>query len=423
MTLFWITAAGLIVLAILFIVPPLLRFKPKEEASLDEVNLAIIKQQLVELKADLEAGELDQDQYDAARHDLEKELLADTGSGEDITSGGEPKSGRWIMVALPIAVPALALSLYFNLGSPDIIPRSGEPSSVQNAGQSDPGQTMASMEELVEKLAQRMENEPDNAQGWKMLGRSYLAMNRMDDAIKAYEKAYKLDPQDVDLILGYATTLARKNDNTFAGLPGQLIEMAYNLEPGNTNIHWLKGNVHYQMGEFAKAVALWEKVMATLDPNSQEGMTVSQYLNDARSKLPQGAATAASQAPTPPQSSSAAAGSGSIRVEVNLDPALRDKVQDSDKVFIFARALQGPRMPLAAVRREVMDLPLTLALDDSMAMTAQLVLSNFSEVIVEARVSKSGDPVAQSGDIEGQFSPVKPGQQETVQVTINQVHP
>ncbi len=200
MTLFWITAAGLIVLAILFIVPPLLRFKPKEEASLDEVNLAIIKQQLVELKADLESGELDQDQYDAARHDLEKELLADTGSGEDITSGGEPKSGRWVMVALPVAVPALALSLYFHLGSPDIIPRIGEPSSAQTAGQSDPGQTMASMEELVEKLAQRMENEPNNAQGWKMLGRSYLAMNRMDDAIKAYEKAYQLDPQDVDLV-------------------------------------------------------------------------------------------------------------------------------------------------------------------------------------------------------------------------------
>ena len=423
MTLFWITAAGLIVLAILFVVPPLLRFKPTEEASLDELNLAVIKQQLAELKADLEAGELDQDQYDAARHDLEKELLADTGSGEDITAAGEPKSGRWAMIALPVAIPVLALAFYLQLGSPEIIPRIGEPSSVQGAGHGGQDQ-IASMEELVEKLAQRLEKEPDNPQGWKMLGRSYLAMDRLDDAIKAYEKAYQLDPKDVDLLLGYATTLARKNNNTFAGLPARLIEMAYNLEPDNTNIHWLKGNVHYQAGEYAQAVALWEKVLASLDPNSAEGITVSEYLNDARSKLPQGAAA---QPATPPRASpasaKAAAGSGAIRVEVSLDPALRDKVQDSDKLFVFARAVQGPRMPLAAVRREAGELPLTLSLDDSMAMTAQLVLSNFSEVMIEARVSKSGDPVPKSGDLEGQFGPVKPGRKEPVRLVINSVHP
>lgn len=427
MTLFWTIAAGLVVLATSFVIPPLLRFKPKEEASSDDLNLKVIKQQLIELKIDLDSGDLDQEQYDNARHDLEKELLADMGSGED-GRAGEVKSGRWAMVAIPIALPVIALPLYLYLGTPDIIPRIGEAATTAQAQGSDhtaPDQGMADMTGLVEKLAERMEKDPGNPEGWKMLGRSYMAINRLDDSIKAYERAYQLDPQDVDTLLGYASSLAKKNNNAFYGLPAQLIDMAYNLEPDNTNIHWLKGNAHYQEGKFAKAVAYWEKVFATLQPGSEEAAVVSEYLKDARSRVPEGAvipeisSTTATQAPSAPK----AAAAGKIRVEVTLDPALRDKVKDTDKVFIFARATQGPRMPLAAVRRQVQDLPVTIVLDDRMAMAAELVLSNYSEVMVEARVSKSGDPVPQSGDIEGRVGPIKPGQEETVQISINTVHP
>ncbi|VAX07006.1 hypothetical protein MNBD_GAMMA26-2014 [hydrothermal vent metagenome] len=291
MTLFWITAAGMIALAILFIVPPLLRFKPVATASSDELNIAVIKQQLLELQTDLEAGELDQEQYDASHHDLEKELLADTA---DQTPEGEPKSGRWAIFVIPLLIPVIALPTYNLIGNPEIITRLDEPSAMQqqrtshdqNPSAADEQQVMAGMEELIDKLAQRMENEPNNAEGWSMLGRSYLSMRRLDDAMQAYAKGLEFNPTDVDLLMGLASTLAMSNGNQFTGRPTELIEQAFQLQPDNTSVLWLKGNAHFQAGEVAQAISLWEQVMAGLEPDSEEASTVAEYLKEARAKLP-----------------------------------------------------------------------------------------------------------------------------------------
>jgi len=427
MTLFWITAAGLTALAILFIVLPLLRYKPVEEVSTDELNIEVIKQQLKELDADMEAGELEEELYEASRHDLEKALLADLSGGDDKSS--EPKAGRWAIIGVPIIVVAIAFATYFQLGSPEIITQANTPTPSQQSaphggagqpGQPSPEQAAASMEELVAGLAQRMENDPENVEGWKMLGRSYVSLGRFQEAVQAYERGMKLAQDDVDLLMGYATTLAMSRDNQFQGRPAEIINRAYQLQPQNPNVLWLKGNIHYQAGEFQQAVVLWQQVMARLTPGSEEALTVAEYLKDARSRMPAGVAV-----PAAPQTSAAPAGTAAeaIKVTVTLDPALQGKVQGDETLFIFARALNGPRVPLAVVRKVASDLPITLVMDDSMAMSGQFSLSKFPQVVVEARITKSGKPSASSGDLEGKVSPVKPGQSSPVQVVINTVHP
>jgi cytochrome c-type biogenesis protein CcmH len=192
---------------------------------------------------------------------------------------------------------------------------------------------------------------------------------------------------------------------------------------------WLKGNTHYQVGEFEQAVIYWEQVMAVLQPGSEEAMTVAEYLKDARARLPAGVVVpAAPQAASAPAASTAdtqtsSSAAEAITVTVTLDPALQSKVQGNETLFIFARALNGPRVPLAAVRKTASDLPITLVMDDNMAMTGQFALSKYPQVVVEARITKSGKPSASSGDLEGKASPVKPGQAETVNLVINTVNP
>lgn len=434
MTLFWISVATLMALTLAFIVPPFFRKHETRHVSEDELNLAVIKQQLEELKADLDAGVLDQDQYEAARHDLEKELLADLSAGKSDPTPmtGDPKAGRWAIALLVVAIPAISLPLYFKYGSPSLIPRlaMGDTGrSSEAAGHSAGGQQAGGMLEMIDKLAKKLEQDPNNPDGWKMLARSYMSINRMQDALNAYEAAYQLVPEDAELIMAYGATLAQANNNQFAGRPTELLTKALELAPQDPNAQWMRGIAYFQQADYANAVALWEKVLTHLPAGSPEAQNVTEYLNEARAQLPagsqsapgsEGQAAVAAQPSTPPRQ--AATGAGRILVEVSLDPALRDQVQGSDMVFIFARALSGPRMPLAAMKRQVKDLPVTLELDDSMAMTPQLVLSNFSEVLVGARISKSGDPTPKSGDLEGEISPVVPGQGQTVQVVVNTVH-
>ncbi len=429
MTLFWITAAALTAIAILFVVLPILKYKKVEETSSDELNIEIIKQQLAELEADMEAGELEEEQYTASRHDLEKALLADLNSGSSEQTG-EVKSGRWAIYAIPVVIIAIALPTYFKIGSPDIIPYlDSRPTQHQSTAQGHAqqraaGQPNTSMEELVVSLAARMESDPENIEGWKMLGRSYISMGRIHDALQAYERALNLDRKDVDLLMGYATTLAMSRDNQFQGLPAELIDQAYQIAPQNPNVLWLKGNIHYQAGDFQQAIVIWEQVMAKLQPGSEEATTVADYIKDARSRLPAGTvAPVAAPASTTESSSSKATAAEAIRVIVSLDPALQDKIQGNETLFIFARPITGPRVPLAVVRKKASDLPITLVMDDSMAMSGQLSLSKYPQVKVEARITKSGKPSASSGDLEGLVSPVKPGQAETVNLVINTVNP
>ncbi|MCU7829468.1 MAG: c-type cytochrome biogenesis protein CcmI [Candidatus Thiodiazotropha sp. (ex Myrtea sp. 'scaly one' KF741663)] len=433
MTQFWILTAGLIALAMAFFVLPILRRRFQTGISADELNLSVFKQQLAELDSDLEAGNLDQQRYDAAKKDLEKELLSDVPGDHTQADVVAAKGGRW-MALTALAIPVAALVLYQMIGSPEIIQRLAQQPAPSNTGQAqtqNPNMDkLPPMDELVRRLAEKMEQQPDNQEGWIMLGRSYMTMKQYPEAMDAYEQAMKLDDNNVSLLLAYGEAIAAISGNSFTGKAAPLIEKAHKLEPDNPNTLWMAGIVSYQQGNFQAALTRWEKLQALLTPQSSELESVSNAIDDARKQLgmapvepalPQIAQTGS--APPKPTPAPAATGAKNIQVKVTLSPEMSAKASPDDLVFIYAKATSGPPMPLAAARKRVRDLPLTIALDDSMAMMPQMKLSAFPEVVVGARVSLSGSPSAQSGDLEGEVKPVVPGQSEPVNVVISSVHP
>ncbi|MEW7999109.1 MAG: c-type cytochrome biogenesis protein CcmI [Candidatus Thiodiazotropha endolucinida] len=428
MTLFWIIIAGFSLLAMGFVALPLVRKQVTSGITSDELNLAVFKQQLAELDNDLKSGALDQARYDAARRDLEKELLSDVSEqSRPAESGGTGQK----MALSALVIPLAALLLYQFIGSPEIISRlANQPAATHTASAQSQGrstQNLPPMEELVKRLAAKMQEQPDNQEGWIMLGRSYMAMNDPSAAINAFDRAMEISDKNVGLLLAYAEAIASNTGNDFTGRAAPMVEKALQLEPDNPNVLWIAGIVAYQQTDYQDAVDRWSKLRGLLKPQSAELESVNEALDDARSKL--GLPTEEPELPSIVQAKKqvpaepAAAGDKSIQVEISLSPDMQDKANPDDLLFIYAKAMSGPPMPLAAVRKRVSDLPLSINLDDSMAMMPQMKLSQFPEVAVGARISLSGSPTAQSGDLEGEITAVSPGQPEIVKVVINSVHP
>ncbi|MGD9169313.1 MAG: c-type cytochrome biogenesis protein CcmI [Candidatus Thiodiazotropha sp.] len=431
MTLFWIIVAGFTLLAMGFVALPLMRKQVTSGITSDELNLAVFKQQLAELDNDLASGVLDQARYDAARRDLEKELLSDISEEKQ---PGESKNSGQIMAWSALVTPLAALLIYQFIGSPEIIthladqpPGAPPTASSQTQSQGRSTENLPPMEELVKRLAAKLKEEPDNLEGWIMLGRSYTAMNDPSAAIDAYQRAMDINDKHVGLLLAYAQTIASNSGNDFTGRAAPMVEKAFQLEPDNPNALWTAGILAYQRTDYQDAVDRWSKLRGMLKPQSNEIEAVNEALDDARAQL--GLPTEESELPNivqaekPMPEKAGATGDKSIKVEISLSPEIEDKVKPDDLLFIYAKAMSGPPMPLAAVRKRVSDLPISISLDDSMAMMPQMKLSEFAQVLVGARISLSGSPSAQSGDLEGEISAVSPGQSETVKVVINSVHP
>lgn len=425
MTLFWIIAAGLTLLAMAFVVLPLLRGFKNTGISSDELNLEVFQQQLEELDNDLDSGILDQTRYDAARKDLEKELLTDVSGDKVAPAAMNSSSGRWAM-GTAVFIPVSAVIIYQILGTPEIIPRlTGQvPDTTVNSAQ-EQAKNLPPMEELVQKLADKLVEQPENIDGWLMLARSYMSMSRVQEGLEAYGQAMKLAPENTAVLLAYAEGLAKTDSNNFTGKAASLVEKAVKLDADNPNARWMMGIVSYQRGNYPAAVEHWERAQTLLGPDNKDAATIANALEDARREMGEAPKlpsivqqTAAKSVPT-----ANAAGKSKITLEVVLSDEMRAKAKPGDLVFIYAKALEGPQMPLAAARKQVRDLPLTIELDDGMAMMPQFKLSNFPEVVVGARISLSGNPIAKSGDPEGEVKPVTPGQAGTVKVVINGLHP
>ena len=423
MSTFWVLVALMTIFALLFVIPPLLRGREKYAIDHNQLNTEVIKDQLAELRNDLETGKLDQEAYDAASQDLKRELLNDLDKNT-VTGEVGTRTGRWAAALLLVLVPALALPLYNMLGTPQLIDRlaSGAPATQQAGAER---QAQMSIEEMVEKLAERMRTEPDNAEGWVMLGRSYASLNRFQEAATAYGKAYQLIDDDPRLMTDYADVLATLDEGVFPDQAGELLGKSLAINPQDLKTLWLAGHFSFQRGNYAEAIALWQRAASFLPKDDENAVILARQIEQAQNKLVEsgGAPVVATEPVTSEKPAADASGGSQITVQVALDPGLMAQTSGEDTVFIFARAVQGPKMPLAIVRKQVKDLPLTVMLDDSMAMTPAMVLSNFSEVTVGARVSKSGQAMPRRGDLEGMMSPVATGKDSKVEVIINQAVP
>ncbi|MFE8034203.1 c-type cytochrome biogenesis protein CcmI [Thiohalocapsa marina] len=471
MTIFWILAAGLTGLAVLFVVAPLLQSTDNDagtddDVDLAQVNLALFKQQLAELDGDLASGKLDQSQYDAARHDLEREALQnlspatdaqDAAAQDSAAQGTAARPGasrlpgpRITALVLLVAVPLSAFSVYLAVGNQQIIPQIEAAARAGGPGQGEGhagGAGMPSLEVLVARLEERMQQTPDDAEGWVMLGRTYFSTGDTAKAEGALARAYALLPTDIQVILTYAEAVAANNGNDLQGRPAELIAEALALAPDDPTAQWLSGMVAFQRGQYNAAARTWTKALAPLEPQSEDAAELRQLIAAAEERAgvpPQmrtgatddsvadaevatgttaEASTAAPvEAPVAAQATTTPAAAG-LTVNVSLAPELRQGLDPRTTVFVYAKAAAGPPMPLAAQRITVADLPATLRLDDSMAMTPAMTMSLFPQVVVGARVSPSGQATPQPGDLEGDVGPVANTSTDTVLVRIDRIRP
>jgi len=404
--LFWITAAALTALALAFVMPALLKTsKPVSQVNQRATNIAIYKERL----AELEAENLTSEQRELAKLELAQTLLHDVEVTE--TQITAPR-GRWAGIVVAMILPVLAIGGYLK-SSDYLLATSEKPVSTDKAAQA---KIPPNLEEMVQKLVKRLEEKPNDAKGWYMLGRSYTVLNRYPEAIAAYTKALALaGNENPQLFVDFAETLGMSANGDLSGRPVELLKTALSLNPELPKALWLAGLASAQSKDYAMAVEYWQRLLAQIPENETEDrQSLLEQINEAKRLMKP---TALNATATPSTTSST--GAVQLQVEVSLAAEILAKVNPADTVFIYARAKQGTPMPLAVVKKQVKDLPLKITLDDSMAMTPSMKLSNFSEVMVMARVSSSGNALPQAGDYVGQIETAKLG--DTVTLSINRL--
>jgi cytochrome c-type biogenesis protein CcmH len=422
MTGFLIAAALIVVATLGVLLWPLLRGQPQPDAVADDTaqsNLRILRAQLRELDDELATGSLDATQHASARAEIERRVL------EETTGAATPAratAGRVSAVALALALPLSAVVLYAQLGSRDAM----NPALVAGTLTAEPP-TPAEMAEAAQQLAAKLKAEPENAEGWTLLGRTYIELERVAEARDAFAQAVQRRGDDPDLLADYADALARSNNRNLSGEPEKLLARALAINPDHGKALALSGAAALSRGDADAALAHWTKLRARLAPDTPMVQGLDMAIDRARAAkglppLSQPPAAAAAAAPSAPLA--AAPNGASLRVTVKLAPELAAKVQPGDTLFVFARAAEGPRMPLAVSRQPLAaapQQPIVVQLDDSQAMTPQSKLSQASRVVVAARISRAGSATPSAGDLEAESAPMAP--RGEVQLVIDRVRP
>lgn len=369
-----------------------------------------LKRQLRQLDELAAAGTLPNDQASAARAKLEQELVSrvmESGAPAPATAAAAAEAAapvspaarpsRRLLAGLSVFVLAVAAAGYAVYGTPGAWRGVPVAQSEDQAGAGHGGEA-GQIEAMVAKLEQRMKDQPEDAEGWSMLGRSYNALGRYPEAVAAFKKVIALKPNDAQALADQADALAMAAGRKLAGEPAQLIARALELDPKNLKALALAGTIAFDANDFAKAAQLWSAAVAMAEPGSELERNLQSGVAEARSRagLPP-APVAAASAPA----AAAAATGATLAGQVQIAAALKAKAAPEDTLFVFARAVDGPRVPLAILRKQVKDLPLSFTLDDSMAMNPAMRLSTATQVIVGARISKSGNAIAQPGDLQG----------------------
>jgi cytochrome c-type biogenesis protein CcmH len=437
MLLFWSVATLLVALTLGVLLWPLLRARHGAVAPDDDsAAIAVYRDQKRALDAECAAGAITPSERDATLAELARRVSEDVTVGAPAPSPAPPEGAAapapkraWALaLALMLVVPAAAFTLYQRLGTPVA-------AVAATAADGGTGHEMSERQiaAMVDSLAQRLKQHPDDANGWVLLAHSYQALERFTEAADAYARADALIPNNASLLADYADTLAMAQGRKLEGAPAALIQRALAIDPKHKKALALAGTVTLETHDLDASIAYWRRLAAELPAGSDEARQVADVIAevDAAKREGKGGSVAPSKragatappasAPSASQGDKAAAGLA-IAGRVDLNGALASKVALNDTVFIFARAAEGPRMPLAVLRIPAKELPRDFSLDDSMSMAPGVKLSAAPSVIVEARISKSGNALPQPGDLFGRSAPLKPGA-TGVRITIDQVVP
>ncbi|MEP6942944.1 MAG: c-type cytochrome biogenesis protein CcmI [Betaproteobacteria bacterium] len=424
MPLFWTLAALMVTVTLGVLTWPLLRGTRRfEQPDANAASLAVLRDQKRMLDAEYAAGSIGEVERDAAIDELAHRLDRETGGDISVEMGEQSRAGRvetsasprhrWLPLTLvAVIVPVAAFLLYHRLGNPAAI----------DATAGAPGHNVTEVQivTMVETLANRMQQHPEDADGWLLLARSYQALDRFPESANAYARAAALIKNDANLLADYADVLAMAHDRTLAGEPIALIERALAIDPRQRKALALAATAALEARDIPASLVYWRRLAAELPPGSDEVTKVASVIADVERAQRGGAPTSAPAAPE--AATKAVARGGVVSGRVDVAGTLASKVTLDDTVFIFARAVDGSRMPLAVLRLKARALPADFVLDDSMAMAAGATLSSAPQVIVEARIAKGGGALPQPGDMFGRSAPIKPGTTD-VRIVIDQVVP
>lgn len=424
-SLFWVVAAVCVVVALAFILPALMRARSAGgRTDRREVNIAVYRDQLHEMEADRANGLLSEEQFKAARTELEARL-ADDALAPESASATAPAGSRRLGYLLGGVLPVAAFGLYFWLGNPDSLMAVAD-ARTGTAQPADPHAAMGGAPgdhdfmKMVQQVEAKTRANPDDGQAWAMLAKTYAVMERWPEALPAYEKAMKLLPKDASVLSGYAEALAISGNRVLQGRPIELVQQALEIDPGDMKGLELASIHALQEENFAQAVFYLKRLHALLPPESPFAQDVLVAQKEAERQL-QVATSGLDNLADPPAKQPAPAAAAFVEGRISIAPALKSRLGAQDVVFLFARGAQGGP-PVAAIRASADKLPLDFRLDDSMAMNPGNKLSSQQKVTLVARVSKSGDTMPKPGDLEGRVADVKLGA-TGIQLVIDRVLP
>ena len=388
--LFVIIALGIaLCVAAIFLWVLLREKKPVTQASQANANAKVYRDQILDLDREHDSGHISDQEWQQSRDELSLRLLEDTAAVDDPAAKTE-KPAIWTAVVLAVALPLGSMGMYMWVGQPEAL----NPLALKTPDQVDP----KDLTKMAQTLAEKLQDKPDNLQGWVMLGRTYRTLENFDAALRAYDSALKLSDDD-DLKLERIEVIAMQRQGQFEGEPWNVIREVLQRDPQHFGALLTAGSASYAEGKFADALKYWEQARKPLDANNPDLQGLESAIATVRERLGM-----------PPAKATPAATSGlNVTGQVNLSASLKSKASPNDVVFIYATPANGDRMPLAIFKTTVSQLPFNFTLDDSTAMAPDRKLSAAGEVMVKVRVTKSGNAMPQSGDLSGSLGPVKVG--------------
>lgn len=401
---FTIITAAILIITLYFLLLPILRNRNTNAYARSEQNIHFAQQRLQELETQLTNGSISTTDYETLKHEIEQTLIDDLEQPPEqvinkqvINNAGK---GAWVFIIS--FIPIATLCIYLLIGKPEAISYQQQVDMLR-----DPQNIAA----ILETIETRLQQQPNDEKGWSVLGNTYMAMGKFDEAQRAYRKLLQLTGNNPHVLTQLADALTMKNNGNMQGEPEQLIRKALSLDPNHAETLWLAGMAALQNKQAAKAKTHWQKLLpmlANMPEQQQELRTLIKQANNAIS--------------TAGVTNKKLVAGKKITVQVSIDDTLLQQVQPDNSVFIFAKAQQGttavPRAPLAVKRLTVADLPIEISLSDADAMMPQLTISKFDNIVVSARISKSGDPIAKAGDLQSEILAVN--DTSTVKLIINQ---
>jgi cytochrome c-type biogenesis protein CcmH len=398
--LFLIIAVVLVGIGTTLLILPFFRTAKQDSNSIEtpqsQTSLSILQENLSQLKVEHQMGQLTDEDFAKQQEELEKRTLDEVISDPQQNIALVNNSVKKLPIFLAIFIPLAVVGMYFITGNPGVIDPPVDPQEQQ-------------ILQMAKQLEDRLKTDPNNAQGWVFLARTYGALNRLTDAKNAFNKALTLDPKNSDTLADLADLVAYEN-KSMNGQALDLIDQSLAANPKNPKALALKGTAAFEKGDYASAIKNWELAIPNLGPNEAafaQGLNAS--IAEAKNLLKPNQATAINPALT-------------ISGKVMITPGLQGQISPTDIVFIYAKAIEGPKLPLAIIKSTAGQLPTSFVLSDAQSMSPQFKLSQFKEVSLTARVSKSGNAIPEKGDLIGFIPKLKIGE-KNIQLIIQDVQP